>query len=209
MTRDTPPAPDQGVGDGDEGDGDTASAVPQRVRGSNRMPPTVLFPAQQCSLCSDERMFTTCTSFTQHLKLHKHFWSKKGRCAPLRRAGGCRQRGEVPPCTPLATPHSSEALARRPVLPAIAPHPMLPAVVEVPPQCTAAETVHARPASSMPLGMPGSASTLPPRGRAVTSVTAFTPFPGPQPQLLSSQGGSGPNGLPSPTMTMARGRCSL
>jgi len=73
-----------------------ALAVPARVRGSNRTPPTVNFPPQQCTLRPEERIFTTRTSFTQHLKSHKYFWSKKGRCAPLRQAGGRRQRGGVP-----------------------------------------------------------------------------------------------------------------
>ena len=53
---------------------------PSRRRpGTNRMAPTVEFPAQCCPDCTDGRVFQTRSSYNDHLKrMHGQYWNKRG-----------------------------------------------------------------------------------------------------------------------------------
>jgi len=128
----------------------------------------------------------------------------------MNRPADGRLRGEASPRAPPVAPHAAgalaprsapdeasapraalpEALVPRPALSgALAPRVTLPAVVAVPPQRTVVVTVPAR------TGILANIGVLPPpctrEQAAVTSVTAFRPFPGPQPVLPHPEEGSG------------------
>jgi len=83
------------AGEGGEDTGATALAMPPGTRGRHRTAPQVYFPPQSCTVCSLDMVFDTRTSFTQHLKTHRLFWSKSGEYAPMRHFGG--QHGQLRP----------------------------------------------------------------------------------------------------------------
>ena len=173
---DTPPVSTEGDGEGDAGV--TASAMPPHTRGRNRTAPQVYFPPQHCTVCSLDKVFDTRTSFTQHLKTHRLFWSKRGEYVPMRRFGG-----QQTPSTQVVS-HPTPALSSPG---ASAPHP-------VPLPRTLAEVVRPAPVPLMSIGIPANIGVLPPcraqERAAVTSVIAFPHFPRPRPLLLDSWGDS-------------------
>jgi len=75
----------------------------RRRPGTNRMLPTVEFPAQCCPDCTDGRMFRTRSSYTEHLKRrHGQYWNKRGWIGFIGRPA--RRRRWDTPRSPLPAP---------------------------------------------------------------------------------------------------------
>ena len=183
-----PPALTQGEGGSNVDTGDTASAVP---RGCMVLViPRLLF----ASLPAVHPVLGNADVYYPHL-LHATFevaqtlWDKRGKYAPLRRAGG-RRRGGALPRVPLATPHTPEASAIRAILPATVLPPELPGTVDIPPQRPIAKAGQVLPPLSVSLEMSADSSALPLLDQTVTLVTAFTPFLGPRSCLFGHEGGN-------------------